>query len=157
MSTYDIYLDASYTERKPFGFGYAQAVKVTGVSRVAQRFLKYLLTPLGSDPSGDIPGTEFSDLVGGNLADEIETATMVQLAVARAAEQLASAPAMSAPNLAAASVVRTVVTSTGLDVYLRLTTTEGDTAQLIVPVARQDAPRTSTASTPSYSALLQGL
>lgn len=147
------------TARKPFGFGYAQAVKVTGVSRLAQRFLKHLLTPEGSDLSGNVRGTGLPSLVGGNVADATHMQAVAHMAVMFAADQVKAlaVPGSEGPFLASATVTRVTSEDNKADIYVKLLTVDGQVAELRVPVTTNAARRASEANITRYATLLAGL
>lgn len=157
--SYDIYLDPSSTERKPFGFGYAQALKVTGASRVAQRFLKHLLTPAGTDPSGDVPGTNLPWLVMGDVADPLHLNTVATLAVDSAADQvrrITETGGGEGPGLLSATITNLQVDVNKLDIYIKLLTTEGSVA-LMIPVPVSSASQTAAPIIATYQSMLSAL
>jgi hypothetical protein len=52
---------------KIYTFGYRAAVKVEGLQALVNRWVKTFLTPAGSDPHDLSAGTEFGNLIGGNI------------------------------------------------------------------------------------------
>ena len=53
---------------KVFTFGFTAALKVKGPQALVNRWAKTFMTPLGSDPRDPDAGTEFANMVGGNLS-----------------------------------------------------------------------------------------
>ena len=51
-----------------YEFGYAAALKVDGFQSLISRWAKTLLTPRGSNPLNPEEGTNFSNLIGANIA-----------------------------------------------------------------------------------------
>lgn len=133
--SYDIYLDPLKTVTlKPFAFGYRQALAVDGLTKVAQRFLKILLTPLGSDLSGEINGTRLSDLAGGTVPDDGWAATAITEAVTSAETQTIAALQGQPLGLQKASITNMVFRRDIVDVYIQLLATDGSVAELTLPV-----------------------
>jgi len=71
MSGYDIHFQpvpASEVQGfKCFEFGYQSALKVRGPQALINRWVKTLMTPLGSDPLDPSGGTSFGNLIGANV------------------------------------------------------------------------------------------
>lgn len=71
MSGYDIHFQpvpaAEVRGYKCFEFGYKAALKVKGPQALVNRWVKTLMTPLGSDPLAPSEGTSFGGLIGGNI------------------------------------------------------------------------------------------
>ncbi len=71
MSGYDIHFQpvpaGSVFGLKCFEFGFKSALKVKGPQSLVNRWVKTLMTPLGSDPMAPSEGTSFSNLLGANV------------------------------------------------------------------------------------------
>ena len=90
MSTYDTYLSPfeRNAERKPISFGTASVAAVTGMSKLAQAFVKALLTTQGTDLSDRTYGTDFASLRGSNITDQASLQAIIVQAVSGAEEQV---------------------------------------------------------------------
>jgi len=68
---YDVYTQiipaAQYTGTKFFSFGPSRSLAVKGLQKLVGVFVKYLLTPIGSDPLSPQGGTALADLLGSNV------------------------------------------------------------------------------------------
>ena len=90
---YDIYFQPVPPERvsgfKCVEFGFTAALKVTGFRSLITRWLKTLLTPIGSDPLYPEEGTEVGNLIGANISQlSTEIQDSVALGVIQANEQV---------------------------------------------------------------------
>lgn len=162
--SHDVYIAPSTGAVKMFGFGYAQALGVTGQSRVAQRFLKFLLTPRGSDPSGNVPGTALPEMVGANMPDPGYARIQITQAVADAEAQVKAAESGSGevyqpegPWLASAKISRMVFDADRVDVYVDIRTTDNGTLQIQLPLATSVTSEPVAPNIARYGDLLQGL
>lgn len=72
MDTYDIHIAPvipnAVTGMRCFTFGYKAAVKVTGFQSLINRWVRTLLTPLGSDYLYPDRGTPLGGLIGNNVS-----------------------------------------------------------------------------------------
>jgi hypothetical protein len=72
MAQYDIHFqpvpEDEVTGKQCFEFGYAAALKVDGFQSLINRWAKTLMTPRGSDPLDREAGTNFSNMIGGNVS-----------------------------------------------------------------------------------------
>ena len=91
--TFDIHfqpaLSASGTGFKTFEFGFTASLKVTGFQSLVNRWIKVVMTPLGSDLLYPTYGTVLTGLIGSNvnaLTTEVEDA--ITLAITSANEQV---------------------------------------------------------------------
>lgn len=141
-STHDLLLvkiDGVYPEGKlSFGF-YSTPMKITGVQKVAQTFLKILLTSKGSDPFYPGLGTSFSDLFQGFNKYQSDALVLASInsQVADAISQTRSIlnPYETDPGstLSTVDVMGIDLVEDKLVVYLRLTTGAGDMAAVALP------------------------
>jgi hypothetical protein len=140
--TYDLlvvkYLDGFPEGRLSFGI-HNTPMKVTGLQKVAQVFLKTLLSSTGSDPYYPSRGTEFLRLAkNSNLTgSDDQLLAEIQSAVADASSQTAAST--RAFNIDASSQLSEVqilgldTIQEGVTLYLRLRTVLGDEASLALP------------------------
>jgi len=72
MPLYDIHIQPvsaqEVTGLQCYEFGYAAALKVNGFQSLISRWAKTLLTPRGSNPIDPEEGTNFSNMLGANIA-----------------------------------------------------------------------------------------
>ena len=69
---YDIHFQAippsEFPGTKVFTFGQTRSLGVAGLQKLINMFLKYLMTPIGSDPLDLNAGTQLPLLIGSNIA-----------------------------------------------------------------------------------------
>ncbi len=93
MSGYDIHFQP-VPEGEAFGyrcfeFGFKAALKVKGPQALVNRWVKTLMTPLGSDPLRPEYGTTFSNLLAANISSmNTDMRDLVVIAVEEANEQV---------------------------------------------------------------------
>jgi len=74
---------------KCFEFGFKAALKVKGPQALVNRWVKTLMTPLGSDPLYPENGTTFGNLIGANINSiSADTRDLVIIAIEEASEQV---------------------------------------------------------------------
>lgn len=66
-----------------YGFGAVRSLGVRGPQKLLNIFAKYLLTPVGSDPTDLDYGTEMPNLIGSNV-DVYDAREVLELSVAKA-------------------------------------------------------------------------
>lgn len=134
-ATYDIHVQpvvASNT--KCFGFAYQTALKVRGPQALVNRWIRTLLTPLGSDPLYPKAGTPLGHVfsVSSNITT-VDIQDTVHMSVfdanAQVQEQDIQGSYAEDECLASAVVTRMVNTADGLEVWIRIDTVSGDTVQ----------------------------
>lgn len=140
---YDVYIkplpENEQTYGKAFTFGYKSAVGIQGAHKVAIRFAKCLLTPLGSDILNANYGTAFSDLVNSNVKDLQEAVGFASLAVQEAADQLKALDAAAGlpPEESLESAViskASALEPDGIEIYVLITNVAGQSVQMPLPV-----------------------
>ena len=155
--TFDLYL-APVTGPRPLGFGYKSSVKVTGATKLAQRFLKMLLTPTGYDRMGATAGTALASLVGSNVIDDAYVRALVVTAVNDAADQVRAIPSAAGDSrLQSATVLSTTLNADRVDVYIEILTTDGAKASIALPLDTGDRTVRRAATISTYGSALQGL
>ena len=148
---YDLYL-APGSGSKPLGFGYASSVKVTGNTKLAQRFIKFLLTPTGSEAVGATSGTGLPSLIGSNVNDQAFLKAALAKAVDDAATQVkAITGAADDARLENARILRLEFGVDRVDVYVEVVSTDGTATAISLPV------NLGSATISSYGSALQGL
>ena len=93
MSGYDIHFQpvpaGEVRGYKCFEFGFQAALKVKGPQALVNRWVKTLMTPLGSDQLYPSEGTTFSGLVGGNVSGtSVNIEDLVSIAFQEASDQV---------------------------------------------------------------------
>lgn len=56
-----------YFGTKPFTFGQKRSLGIAGLQKLVNMFLKYLMTPIGTNPLDLDEGTELPNLIGSNV------------------------------------------------------------------------------------------
>jgi len=93
MSRYDMHFQPVPADEvrgyKCFEFGYQSALKVRGPQALVNRWVKTLMTPLGSDPLYPSEGTSFGNLVGANVGSvNVNLQDLINIAFQEANEQV---------------------------------------------------------------------
>ncbi len=69
---YDIYFqivpENQFTGSKFFSWGQQRTLGVRGIQKLVNLFVKYLMTPIGSDPLDTTYGTDLPHLIGSNIS-----------------------------------------------------------------------------------------
>lgn len=146
-STYDLLLVAT-----PQGYPVGPVVfymgnepkKITGIQKVAQMFLKTLLTTKGSDVINYNLGTNFPNLtVGANQTADDQTfladvATTINDAAAQTKNFFSSNLGDIASQLDNATIQGMTTQGGALTMYVQLTTVAGTTAAIAIPFPQLD-------------------
>lgn len=127
--TYDIHFQAIPPDQSPstkvFTWGQTRSLGVAGLQKLVNIFLKYLMTPVGSDPLDMDEGTELTLLIGSNV-EVSDTQEILLLAVDKTTRAiLARQSGKSVPDdeaLAGASVTA----------YLEMPELPGFSAQIYI-------------------------
>lgn len=81
---FDIYFQSYTTDdwpgTKPFNFGQTRSLGIAGLQKLVNMFLKYLMTPIGTDPLDLDAGTALPMLIGSNV-DSNDVQETLQIAV----------------------------------------------------------------------------
>lgn len=137
MATYDVHFqpvpEAEVAGKLCFEFGYAAALKVNGFQSLIDRWAKTLMTPRGSNPLDREQGTNFSNMIGGNIA-RVTTGVrdLVAFAIEDANEQVRQQdiegyrPADE--KLQGGELVTFNEVSAGFEVWVKLTNVAGTSA-----------------------------
>lgn len=72
-----------------YGFGGVRSVGIRGVQKLVNMFAKYLLTPVGSDPTDLDYGTDLPNLMGSNV-DVHDAKEVLELSVAKTVQAIQS-------------------------------------------------------------------
>jgi len=112
--------------------------KTTGVIKSINRFVKFLLTDLGSDPFNRGRGTEFYNIqyMGASTEDELGTFIVLQLntALDQVKEIQAKNNFPEDENLASVELVSIEkVSSEKARIYIKLLTESGEGAKILLP------------------------
>jgi hypothetical protein len=120
--------------------------KITGIEKVAQLFIKILMTRKGSDVINPSLGTFFNEFMYGSnrQLDDAQTNAQIQTQIADAQNQciflLNNASSDLASQMSTVTLLGLDSTSTAITIYLQLTTLAGQTAQVAVPFPQLDLP-----------------
>jgi len=87
---------AGYLGTKPFTFGQTRSLGVAGLQKLVNMFLKYLMTPLGTDPLDLEYGTALPLLIGSNV-NVVDTKETLVLAVEKAAGAIRATQSKQSP------------------------------------------------------------
>lgn len=104
--TYDIHFtvadnqlspNGAPTGKKPFTFGFKNAVAVRGPQKLVNRWLKCFLTTPGSDFTNPRYGTGFPLLIGANVQDEAQLTEAVTLFIDDCNQQMQALDRVNLP------------------------------------------------------------
>jgi hypothetical protein len=132
------YLDGFPEGRLSFGL-YDTPMKITGLQKVAQVFLKTLMSTKGSDPFYPSRGTTFPGLLqSANVVTSDATLTAeIQTAVEAAAEQTVSSTSASntdpSSQLESVQILGLEVSEDMVVLYMKMRTVAGEDAALSLP------------------------
>lgn len=116
--------------------------KITGIQKVAQLFLKTLLTPKGSDVIYPEKGTNFPELtIGANRQsedDEFISDVLTTLQDAENQVKYSSVDSDEASSLASVSLLGFEYLKETLSLYIRIITEAGETASIAIPFPELD-------------------
>jgi hypothetical protein len=86
MAVYDIHFqpvsESDLHGFKTFTFGFQNALKVTGLQALVNRWVKTFMTPKGSDPLDPTVGTTFAEMIGANITrvtEELQDVTNLSI------------------------------------------------------------------------------
>jgi hypothetical protein len=137
MTQYDIHFqpvpDAEITGYQCFEFGYAAALKVSGFQSLINRWAKTLMTPRGSNPLNTEEGTNFPNLIGGNIA-RVTTgvrdlvATAIEDANEQVRQQDIEGYRAAKERLQGGELVDFTEAAAGFSVWVKLTNVAGTSA-----------------------------
>jgi hypothetical protein len=83
------------TSRKLFKYADKPYQAISGPQKLVNRFLKIFLTTKGSNPLDPTQGTNFPNLIGGNVSDSADIETNIQLAIDDCSEQIKAVDSLS--------------------------------------------------------------
>jgi len=120
-----------------FKFG-ENSLKVAGIAKLSNIFLKRLFTKRGSNPVDLNEGTEFTDLIGSNISDEEELIIIIQDSINETQQQITDSQAnLELPadeRLASANLYKfEKITGDRIEIYIELITLAGTTALIKAP------------------------
>lgn len=125
-----------------FTFGFARPIRVEGLQKLADQWLKLFLTPKGTHPWRRGEGTNFTYLLTSNGANADTLQTAVLEYIDDATTQMKTAQ-RNRPGLPASELLQTVnlLTFTQLgagsfDIWVRLVNVESSTLSVLIPYAR---------------------
>jgi hypothetical protein len=122
---------------KLFTFGFRKSLKVAGIYALVNRWVKMLMTPVGSDPLRPEEGTGFTNIIGSNtLLDSPELRDATIIAVDEASEQVqvqdnaGSFPESEMLDSAQLDNFIPSVSGDGFDMWVTVTSRTGITMQI---------------------------
>lgn len=123
---------------KLFTFGFLTAVGVRGPQKLVNRWIKCLLTPLGSDPFNKFYGTNFSSLFGSNITGEQDIQDAVALFIDECNDQIRAMDRLNFPTdderLQSASLTQIIeLGDDGFDIYVNIRNVAGQVLTLQLP------------------------
>ena len=136
MPRYDVHIqlvpDAAVLGGGFYGFGAVRSIGVSGVQKLVNQFAKYLLTPVGSDPTDLDYGTDLPNLIGSNV-NVYDAKEVLELSVAKTVQALqgyqASAEIPDVERLASATVTDYIVVESApgfsAQIYIENTANQG--------------------------------
>lgn len=142
MSKYDIHFQPVPANEtygfKCFEFGFAAALKVRGLQALVNRWVKTLMTPLGSDPMDTEYGTAFGNLIGTNLSSlSTDVRDLVVMSIEDANDQVREQDLQGYfpddERLQSADLLDFIEGASGFSVWVLIKNVAGDS--LAVPVA----------------------
>lgn len=146
MPRFDIHFQALTAQEqadtfKFVGFTYNPAIGVSGFQMLINHWLKCFLTPRGTDPTDASYGTEFTNLVGSNVA-VADAQDVVRIAIDECNTQVAAfqtndTTLVPRERLASAVLTRFIPqpSAPGFDVYVELRNQAGERLTVNVPAA----------------------
>jgi len=142
-NTYDINIQivpaVDFTGTKFYSFGQAASLGVRGIQKLVNIFAKYLLTPVGTDPTDLTYGTQFTNLIGSNVvlsdAQEVLNLSVQQAVVAIQGYQTNQAGLADDERLASAVVTSYILIpeGPGFAAAVLITNVSGQQLQIILP------------------------
>lgn len=144
MATYDIHFqpvpEAEIEGKRCFEFGFAAALKVDGFQSLINRWAKTLMTPRGSNPLDKEQGTNFSNMIGGNIA-RVTTgvrdlvASSIEDANEQVRQQDIEGYRPASEKLLCSELVSFLEVPAGFEVWVKLTNVAGTSATFRVVTA----------------------
>ncbi len=129
MATYDIHIQPVPADEvrgfKCFEFGFEAALKVRGPQALVNRWVRVLMTPLGSDPLYPANGTAFGRLMGANVSSvTTDVQDLVSMSVEDASAQVRQQDieGLYADNerLLSAEIIDFIPAQDGFEVWVRI-------------------------------------
>ncbi len=143
MPRYDVHIqivpEASYSGMKFYSFGQKRSLGVRGIQKLVNEYAKYLLTPIGTDPTDLSYGTEITNLIGSNVtAPDAKEVLLLSVDKATAAIQTYQSAALNVPDderLASATVtdVITFPDGTGIAAQIFIQNVVGQGLPFLLP------------------------
>ena len=133
------------TQQRPganFTFGFSRPIRVEGLQKLADQWLKLLLTPKGSHPWRRTEGTNFTYLLTGNAVDLDSVQTAVMEYIEDATEQMKNSQRQR-PGLPLSEVLQAVnllqftrIGQNSFDIWVRIVNVERSTLPVLIPYVR---------------------
>jgi hypothetical protein len=130
---------SDYTGTAFYSFGQTRSLGVRGIQKLVNIFAKYLLTPVGSDPTDLTYGTQLTALIGSNVvlsdAQEVLDLAVSDTVTAIQGYQTVQSGVPADERLASAAVVDYLLVpeGPGFAAQILITNVSGQSLQLIIP------------------------
>jgi hypothetical protein len=130
---------AQYTGMGFYSFGQTRSLAVRGLQKLVNMFAKYLLTPVGTDPTDVTYGTNLTNLIGTNIvlndAREVLDIAVGKTVTAIQGWQSGKAAIPDDERLASASVTDyiEVPSGPGFSAQIFITNVSGQQLQIVLP------------------------
>ena len=125
-----------------FSFAFERALRVDGFQKLINRWLKHLFTPKGTDFFNRTLGTNFTNLIGANIASIRDATDAMTLFVDETNAQIRlqdrNNPSLAdEEKLRSATLTDLVVNETGdgFDVFILIENVAGQELQFLLPVS----------------------
>ena len=130
---------AEYDGMGFYSFGQKRSLGVRGIQKLVNIFAKYLLTPIGTDPTDLDYGTNLTNLIGSNVilgdAQEILDIAVDKTIAAIQSWQAANASVPNDERLSSASVTDyiEIPEGPGFAAQILITNVSGEQLQIVLP------------------------
>jgi hypothetical protein len=127
-----------YTGFAFYSFGQKRSLGVRGIQKLVNMFAKFLLTPIGTDPTNLLYGTNFTSLIGSNVVlddarDILNIAIAATIAGIQAFQTGQSVPDDERLSTATVTNYITVPDGPGFSAQVLITNVSGQQLQLVLP------------------------
>lgn len=144
--SYDLHIrlldPAQQAPGRNLALGMGRPIRVDGLQKLANHWLKTFLTPKGSNPRNLLEGTNFTYLLADNAQDPDSAQTALLEYIEDATEQVKRAQRLrrtvpASEILRAASLLQfTQVSPTTFDIWVTVTNAEGGRLPVLIPYLR---------------------
>jgi len=127
-----------------FTFGFKSPIRVDGLQKLANQWLKLFLTPKGTHPWRRLEGTNFAYLVGGNVddVDAIQTSVLEYIEDATTQLKAIQGRQLALPDTERLLTVNllqfTQVETLSFDIWVRVVNVARSTLSVLIPYAKAE-------------------